>query len=93
MKVTIIPIVIGVLGTIPKELIKGLEDLEIKGRRDHPDYSISRISQNTEKSPGDLRIFNINFNEKPIANAECLFVWLVGCFVLRVSTLFGSFNA
>ena len=27
-----IPIVIGVLGTIPKDLVKGLEDLEI-GRR------------------------------------------------------------
>ena len=31
MKVTIIPIVIGALGTITKELIKELEDLEIRG--------------------------------------------------------------
>ena len=31
MKVTVIPIVIGELGTIPKGLIKGLEDLEIWG--------------------------------------------------------------
>ena len=29
-KVTIIPIVIGAFGTIPKKLIKGLEDLVIK---------------------------------------------------------------
>ena len=32
MKVTIVPIVIGALGTINKGLLKGLEDLEV-GRR------------------------------------------------------------
>ena len=32
MKVTIVPIVIGALGTIIKELLKGLEDLEVDGR-------------------------------------------------------------
>ena len=32
MKVTIVPIVIGALGTITKGLIKGLEDLEVGGR-------------------------------------------------------------
>ena len=32
MKVTIIPIVIGAFGTITKELLKGLEDLEVGGR-------------------------------------------------------------
>ena len=32
MKVTIVPIVIGALGTITKVLLKGLEDLEIGGR-------------------------------------------------------------
>ena len=30
MKVTMIPIVVGVLGIIPKGLVKGLEDLEIR---------------------------------------------------------------
>ena len=34
MKVTIVPIVIGALGTITKGLLKGLEDLEIGGRVD-----------------------------------------------------------
>ncbi len=29
MKVTIIPIVIGVFGTVTKELLKGMEDLEV----------------------------------------------------------------
>ncbi len=32
MKVTIVPIVIGALGTITKGLLKGLEDSEIDGR-------------------------------------------------------------
>ena len=32
MRVTIIPIVIGAVGTVTKGLIKGLEDLEIRGR-------------------------------------------------------------
>ena len=32
MKVTIVPIVIGVLGTITKGLLKGMEDLEVGGR-------------------------------------------------------------
>ena len=32
MNVTIVAIVIGVLGTITKRLLKGLEDLEIGGR-------------------------------------------------------------
>ena len=32
MKVTILPIAIGALGTITKGLLKGLEDLEIGGR-------------------------------------------------------------
>ena len=32
MKVTSIPIVIGVLGIVTKALIQGLEDLEIRGR-------------------------------------------------------------
>ena len=32
MKVTIIPIVVGAFGTVTKGLLKGLEDLEIRGR-------------------------------------------------------------
>ena len=34
MKVTIVPIVIGVLGTVTKGLLKGLEDLEIGGQEE-----------------------------------------------------------
>ena len=50
MKVTIIPIVIGAFGTVTKELLKGLEDLEV---------GIIENGQNTEKSPGDLRRFAV----------------------------------
>ena len=32
MRVTVIPIVIGVLGTVSKGLERGLEELEIEGR-------------------------------------------------------------
>ena len=32
MKETVIPIVTGLLGTIPKSLVKELEELEIRGR-------------------------------------------------------------
>ena len=32
MKVTVIPIVTGTLGTVPKGLIQGLEDLEIRAQ-------------------------------------------------------------
>ena len=50
MKVTVIPI--GDLGTVTKELLQGLEDLENKRRwGDHPNYIIFVIGQNTEKSP------------------------------------------
>ena len=38
-------IVIDTLETIPKGLVKGLEDLEIK------DYGIIKIGKNTEKNP------------------------------------------
>ena len=46
MKVTVIPILIGALGTVIKGLVQGLED--------HPNYCIIEIGQNTQKSHGDL---------------------------------------
>ena len=50
MRMTVMPIVIGVLRTIPKGLVKGLEIKRISGKR--PNYSFIKIGQNTEKSPG-----------------------------------------
>ena len=51
---TVIPIVIGVLGTVSQGFGKGTGIVE-RMNQDHPDYSIVEIGQNTEKSPGDLR--------------------------------------
>ena len=61
MKVTFIPIVIGALGTVHKGLIKGVEDLEIRGR-EATIYCITEIGLNTEKSRGDLRRLAITQN-------------------------------
>ena len=38
--------------------------------RDHPDYKIIEISQNTEKNPGDLKRFGVtqDFSERLSAN-------------------------
>ena len=49
MKVTIIPVVIGVLGTIPNSLVKGLEDLEIGGKVQHQQHG--EVGLNTERTP------------------------------------------
>ena len=38
MQVTIIPIVIGAFDTVTKGLLQGLEDLEIGGRVERPEY-------------------------------------------------------
>ena len=53
MKVTIVPIVIGTLGTITKGLLKGLEDLEVGGRVEtiQTTDSIAKNGQNPETSP------------------------------------------
>ena len=49
---TVIPIIIGALGTVPEETGR-------KGNRgmnwDHPNYCIVEVGQNTEKSSGDSR--------------------------------------
>ena len=55
MKVTIIAIIIGSLGTVTKVLIQEVEDLEIRGWVE----IIIEIGQNIVKSPGDLRRFAV----------------------------------
>ena len=52
MKVMVIPIVIGTLGTILKGLIRGLEELEKLAQADTIHIE---VGQNTKKSPRDLR--------------------------------------
>ena len=50
----------------PQRLGKGTERLRNQRTSgDHPDYSIIKISQNTEKSPGDL--LSLKFQQKTIS--------------------------
>ena len=51
-----VPIVIGALGTIPQRF--GMGTRELGSQRTSPanrEYSITKVGQNTEKSPGNLR--------------------------------------
>ena len=59
MKVTVMPIVIGTLGTVPKGLGVAVKVENWRTSREHPDYSIATIAQNTGKSPRDLRRLSI----------------------------------
>ena len=53
MKATVMSVVTGDFSIVTKGLIKGLVDLEIRGN--HPNNSIIKIDQNTEKNPGNSR--------------------------------------
>ena len=71
MRVTVIRVLIGALGTIPKGLEMELEELEIGGtNRTIQTTALLKISQNTEKSPGDLRrtFYHSASSERPSAN-------------------------
>ena len=72
MKVTIVPIVIGALGTITKGLLKGLEDLEVGGRIETIQTTallrtarILRESWRLEET-----CYHSDSSEKPSANAD-----------------------
>ena len=67
MKVTVMLIVIGALETIPKGLVKRAGRLgNERTSGDHPDCSIIKIGQNTEKSPGVLR--RLAVTQTPVRN-------------------------
>ena len=52
LKVTVIPIAIDALGTLPESFVKGLEDLEIGGQaKTILSTAFSKIGQNSEKRP------------------------------------------
>ena len=58
MNVTVILIINGALGIISKGLVKKQEEIKIRGRV-KTIQTIINISQNTEKSPEDLRRLSI----------------------------------
>ena len=74
MKVTVIPFIIGALGTVTNGIKKGLVDLERKRLSgDHPNDSIIEIGQNTKKSPGDLR--RLAISQTAMINHQLALVW------------------
>ena len=69
MKVTIVLIVIGALGTITKGLLKGTGGFgSWRTGRDYPNDSIAEDGQNTETSPGDLR--RLAVTQTPVKNHQ-----------------------
>ena len=72
MKVTIVPILIGALGTITKGLLKGLEDLEVGGRVEAI-QSMANNGQNPETSPGDVR--RLAVTQTPVNNHQLTMTW------------------
>ena len=60
MKVTVIPIVVGVLGTVQKVRIEGWKSWKLENEtRQSKLQLIVKIGLNTEKSSGDLRRFAV----------------------------------
>ena len=68
MNMTVIPIVISALGKVTKGLVKGLESTS----GDHPNYSVIKFGQNTEKSPGELR--RVAVTQTPVENHQLMLV-------------------
>ena len=64
MKVTVIPIVVGALGTVPKTLKKRLEELEIRRRIEATVLRSARILRKPEETS-----CHSNSSEIPAANA------------------------
>ena len=65
MKITIVPLVIGALGTITKRLLKGLEDLEVGGRVETIQMTAllgtARILRRVLETWGDLLSFRLQW--------------------------------
>ena len=56
MRITVIPVVNSTLGTVPKKAGRFGNKMT---NRNHPNYCIVEISQNTEKSPGDPKRLDV----------------------------------
>ena len=74
MRMTVIPVVFGVLAMIPKVLVKRAGRIgNQRTSQDHPNYCIIEISQNTEKSPGGLRTLAVT--QTPAKVHLLMLVW------------------
>ena len=68
MRVTIVPIVIGAFGTVTKG---GLGSWQPS--RDHPNDSIIKNGQNSEKGPGNLR--RLAVTQAPVKDHQLMLMW------------------
>ena len=74
MKVTIVQIVIGALGTVTKGLLKWTGGLgSWRTGRDYQNDSIAEDDHNTETSPGDLR--RLAVTKTPVKNHQLILMW------------------
>ena len=62
IKVTVIPIVNGAVGTVTKRLVSGTGGFGNRTREDIQNNSIVKIGHNTEKNRGDLRRLEETWN-------------------------------
>ena len=74
MQVTIIPIVIGALGTVTKGLLKGLEDLEVGGRVETIQMTaLLSTARILRRVPGDLR--RLAVTQTLVKNHRLSLIW------------------
>ena len=77
MKISVIPMVVGALETIPIGLVRGVEELKIsRASRDHPNYKNFEVSQNTGKGPGDL--WRSAINQTKVKEYRLMLMWKTG---------------
>ena len=68
-----IPIVIGALGTILKDLVRRTGKFRNKRTNgDYPDYGIIKMSWNTKKTPEDLR--RLGVPQTPVKDHQLMLV-------------------
>ena len=73
IKMTVILLVIGALGRIPKSLVSWLKVGNGRTSREHSNSSIVEVGQNTEKSPWDVR--RLVVTRTPVKDHHLTFVW------------------
>ena len=71
-QLTRITVVLGALGTASEGMLRMLDDRNPRTDRDHRNYSIAKINQNTEKSSRDPEetCDHSDYSERPSANAR-----------------------
>ena len=83
IRVTVIPIVSGLLGMVRKRLVKGTGRVgNPRNNRDHPHYNILKISWSTGKSPGDMRrlaVIRTPVKNAYVKNSQVVIIIIMSC--------------